>query len=55
MMKQQLINIFNGLNAVTTNGQSLMVLAQCISQLAEIIESMPDENEKDAFKSKEDK
>ena len=54
-MKQQLINILNGLNAVTTNGQSLMILAQCMSQLAEIIESMPDENEKDAPKSKEDK
>ena len=42
-MKQQLINIFNGLNVIETKGNSLMILAQCISQLAEILDSMPDE------------
>ena len=42
-MKQELINILNGLNAVTTNGQSLMILAQCMSQLAQILDSMPDD------------
>lgn len=43
-MKQQLINILNGLNAVSTNGQSLMILAQCMQQLAQVIDSMADEN-----------
>ena len=44
-MKESLINILNGLNAVTTNGQSLMILAQCISQLAQIVQSLPDEED----------
>jgi hypothetical protein len=54
-MKQELINILNGLNAVTTNGQSLMILAQCMSQLAQIIDSMPDEEVESKNKSKENK
>lgn len=53
-MKQELINILNGLNAVTTNGQSLMILAQCMSQLAQIIDSLPNENSS-ASKSEENK
>ena len=42
-MKQELINILNGLNAVTTKGQSLMILAECMSQLAQILDSIPDD------------
>ena len=43
MMKQQLINILNGLNMVSIQGQSLMILAECMSQLAQILDSMPDD------------
>lgn len=43
MMKQQLINILNGLNMVSTQGQSLMILAECMSQLAQILDSIPDD------------
>lgn len=42
-MKQQLINILNGLNMIETKGQSLMILAECMSQLAQILDSMPDD------------
>lgn len=52
-MKQELINILNGLNAVTTNGQSLMILAQCMSQLAQIIDLLPNENIESTEQSKE--
>ena len=54
-MKQELINILNGLNAVTTNGQSLMILAQCMSQLAQLIDSLPEEDTNNATESKENK
>lgn len=42
-MKEQLINILNGLNMIETKGQSLMILAECMSQLAQILDSMPDD------------
>lgn len=42
-MKQQLINILNGLNMIETKGQSLMILAECMSQLVQILDSMPDD------------
>jgi hypothetical protein len=51
-MKEQLINILNGLNMVSTQGQSLMILANCMTQLAQIIDSLPDEKSEDV---KEDK
>ena len=44
-MKQQLTNILNGLNMVTTQGQSLMILAECMSQLAQIINQLPNNEE----------
>ena len=49
-MKQELINILNGLNAIEVKGQSMMILAQCVTQLVQIIDSMTD----DEVKSKKD-
>lgn len=48
-MKQELINILNGLNIIEVKGQSMMILAQCVTQLVQVIDSMPD----DEVKSKE--
>ena len=42
-MKQQLINILNCLNMLETKGQSLMIVAECMSQLVQILDSMPDD------------
>lgn len=51
-MKQELINILNGLNAIEVRGQSVMILAQCLSQLVHILDSMPDEEIKSTEEDK---
>ncbi len=51
-MKEQLINILNGLNMVSTQGQSLMILANCMSQLAQIVDALPDEKPEDVEEDK---
>ena len=50
-MKEQLINIYNGMNMLSVKGQDVLVLAQCMSQLADIVNNMPDDEEAE----KEDK
>lgn len=45
-MKQELINILNGLNVIEVKGQSMMILAQCVTQLVQVIDSMPDDEVK---------
>ena len=42
-MKNQLINILNGLNLIETKGQGVIILAECMSQLAQVIDSIPNE------------
>ena len=44
-MKEQLINILNGLNLIETKGQGVIILAECVSQLAQVIDSIPNEEE----------
>lgn len=51
-MKQELINILNGLNVIEVKGQSVMILAQCISQLVQILDSMPDDKSKSTEENK---
>lgn len=46
-MRQQLINILNGLNAVETKGNSSLIIVQCMQQLAQIIDSLPNEKSED--------
>ena len=41
-IRQQLINIFNGLNLVEVKGQNVMFLGQCMSQLMQLINTIPD-------------
>ena len=46
-MKEKLVNIYNGMNMLSVRGQDVMVLAQCMSQLAEILNNMPDDEKKE--------
>ena len=44
-MKERLIAIFNGLKTVETKGDSTLMVADCLRELADIINNMPDESE----------
>ena len=43
MMKEKLIAIFNTMQNIETHGNSTILMADCIKQLAVIIDSIPDE------------
>lgn len=44
-MKDRLIAVFNTLKMVETKGDSTLMLADCMRELAQIINSMPAEGE----------
>ena len=44
-MKEKLIAIFNTLKMVETRGESTLIMADCIRELANIINSIPEESE----------
>lgn len=46
MMKEKLIAIFNMMQNIETHGNSTLMMADCIKQLAVIIDSIPDEDER---------
>ena len=46
-MKEKLIAIFNTLQRVETHGESTIFMADCIRELAIIIDSIPEENAKE--------
>lgn len=43
MMKEKLIAIFNTMQQIETRGQSTLMIADCIRELAVIIDSIPNE------------
>ena len=43
-MKNRLLAVFNTLKQVETRGDSTVAMAECLKELANIINSMPDEN-----------
>lgn len=51
-MKNQLINILNGLNLIETKGQGVIILAECMSQLAQVIDSIPNEETEEVEEEK---
>ncbi len=53
--RQQLINIFNTLQLVEVKGQNVMLLGQCMSQLLQMINSMPDNDIQSTENVNEDK
>lgn len=44
-MKDKLTAIFNTLKMVETKGDSTLIMADCLRELADIINSIPDEQE----------
>lgn len=46
MMKEKLIAIFNTMQNIETHGNSTLLMADCIKELAVIIDSIPNEDEK---------
>ena len=44
-MKGKLIAIFNTLQKVETRGESTLMMADCLRELANIINSIPEESE----------
>ena len=47
MMKEKLITIFNMMQQIETRGQSTLMMADCIRELAHVIDSIPEENNAD--------
>ena len=43
MMKEKLIAVFNLMQNIETHGNSTLMMADCIKQLAVIIDSIPEE------------
>ena len=43
-MKDRLITIFNALHNIETKGDSTLIMADCIRELANVINSIPEEN-----------
>lgn len=43
MMKEKLIAIFNTMQRIETHGDSTLMMADCIRELAVIIDSIPNE------------
>ena len=46
-MKDRLRTIFNALQNVETKGQSTLIVADCLRELANILNELPDEKEMD--------
>lgn len=44
-MKEKLIAVFNTLQKVETRGESTLMMADCLRELANIINSLPTESE----------
>lgn len=44
-MKEKLIAVFNTLKMVETRGESTLMMADCLRELANIINSIPEESE----------
>lgn len=44
-MKEKLIAVFNTLQKVETRGESTLIMADCLRELANIINSLPTESE----------
>lgn len=47
MMKEKLIAIFNTMQRIETHGDSTLMMADCIKELAVVIDSIPEENNAD--------
>lgn len=43
MMKEKLIAIFNTMQNIETHGNSTLMMADCIRELAVVIDSIPEE------------
>jgi len=43
MMKEKLIAIFNLMQNIETHGNSTILMADCIKELAHVIDSIPEE------------
>ena len=46
-MKEKLIAIFNVMQNIETHGNSTILMADCIRELAHVIDSIPEENNAD--------
>ena len=46
-MKEKLIAIFNTMQNIETHGNSTILMADCIKELARVIDSIPEENNAD--------
>ena len=46
-MKEKLIAIFNVMQRIETHGDSTLMMADCIKELARVIDSIPEENNAD--------
>ena len=46
-MKDRIRTIFNALQNVETKGQSTLIVADCLRELANILNELPDEKETD--------
>ena len=46
-MRDRLVTIFNALNSVSTKGQDTLVMADCLRELAAIVQDLDKEEEKD--------
>ena len=47
MMKEKLIAIINTMQNIETHGNSTLLMADCIKELARVIDSIPNEEKKD--------
>ena len=47
MMREKLIAIFNTMQNIETHGNSTLMMADCIKELAVVIDSIPNEEKKD--------
>ena len=45
-MKEKLIAIFNVMQRIETHGDSTLMMADCIRELAHVIDSIPNEEKK---------
>lgn len=45
-MKEKLIEVINMMQSIETHGNSTLLMADCIRQLAVIIDTIPDEDER---------
>jgi len=47
MMREKLIAIINTMQQIETHGNSTILMADCIKELAVVIDSIPNEEKKD--------